>query len=949
MSPASSHEPARVVLSGVTGVMPATFKISLFPAPATTSTRPTLREVTLDELVKLLTTHERRRNKDGRGWSGATYKPGTTRANANVIEWSVAGADFDHLSMDDYMELRAGLVEAGLAFIIYSTFNSTPEDFRFRVAIPLTKPVPMTQYTDVWHRINGHLFGGRNDPQTKDASRMLFTPAAPEGVAVVAEYVSGGALDWEQLPEAPAYTNVSANGTVSAGKDVGIGRQTLEFLLFGADVGQQRGAAVKATRSLLAAGKSIEETAAKVWQGLQASPIGDERWPWTCEDALKIAQDLASKPAPPLETWSALNVRTGPTVSGDCFSPETKAHQNGRAVGESTPADTDPAPERPLIKISGRDTRDVAEDGIRALLAANKGEPHVFTRAGEPVRVLKTEKGRPFIDTLTRDALFHELVDVGEWVKFDARSKEWRPASPPDDVVRYISGHGALPLPPLEGLTETPIVRPNGEIITTPGYDPITKLVYRPSAGLNLTEIPAEVSAVDAAKAASTLINLIEDFPFADDRGASRAHALAFLLTLSLHSAIDGPRPLFVIDKNSPGAGATLLIEAIGIAIHGRAPGMTALPADDTELEKRITSLVREGGLLNVFDNCDRPLEHASLSQVLTATEWLGRVLGQTQTARYPNRATWAANGVNVSIRGDVARRSCLIRMVAEESQPWRLEAGQQKFRHPNLLAWAKEQRGSLITAALTMARRWFQAGQPPPSTPVLGKFEEWCRVIGGILEASGVTGFLANLDELYANVDSESPEWLGFLTTWAEVIGPAILSPKEIEAKIRASDGARLLEALPSDLAIALNDPRGSFVRRLGKALAKRADRRYGERKLHIVRGGTAAQTRWRVAVGFDGLDGFSPTATREMAGCDSYIEGQERNPLNPRNPTSAKPHFRCVCGAYERTPANPSACEMWVCDGCGMRPTPCRNRSCDHPASFYDECSCHVNTRGT
>src|SRR3954471_16878946 len=115
--------------------MPTTFKISSFPAPATTSTTPTVRAVSLEELVKLLTTRERRRNKDGRGWSGASYKPGTTRANNNVIEWSVAGADFDHLSMDDYMEMRVRLVNAGLAFILYSTYGSSEIDFRFRLAI----------------------------------------------------------------------------------------------------------------------------------------------------------------------------------------------------------------------------------------------------------------------------------------------------------------------------------------------------------------------------------------------------------------------------------------------------------------------------------------------------------------------------------------------------------------------------------------------------------------------------------------------------------------------------------------------------------------------------------------------------------------------------------------------------------------------------------------------
>jgi P4 family phage/plasmid primase-like protien len=285
----------------LTGPMPATFKISLFAAPATINTRPALQQVTLDEFVKLLTTHRRRPDKDGRGWSGATYKPGTTRKNENVIEWSVIGGDFDHLSMDEYMDLRAALVAHGLAVVLYSTHSSTPENFRFRLAIPLTKPIPKSQYTDIWHRTNARLFGGANDPGTKDASRMLYTPAAAEGVAVFADFIPGLALDWEKLPPAPAFdVRLPANGTTAAGHKVGISKQTYAFLIDGAPVGHQRTAALTATRSLLADGRSVEETAEKVWRGLEASEVGDPAKPWTYDDALFLAQDLAGREPPPL-------------------------------------------------------------------------------------------------------------------------------------------------------------------------------------------------------------------------------------------------------------------------------------------------------------------------------------------------------------------------------------------------------------------------------------------------------------------------------------------------------------------------------------------------------------------------------------------------------------------------------------------------------------------------
>jgi putative DNA primase/helicase len=329
----------------VTGPMPASFKISSFPAPATTSTRPTLREVTFDELVKLLTTHERRRNKDGRGWSGATYKPGTTRANANVVEWSVAGGDLDHFTMDEYVELRDRLVANGIAFIMYSTFNSTDDDFRFRVAIPFTTPVPKAQYTDVWHRINAYLFGGRNDPQTKDASRMLYTPAAPDGVAVTFEHGDGLALDWTTLPEAPASARTSTVGPSTSGQDVGVSRDVLLFTIEGAPDGQQRGMALRAARSFLSAGKTVDETIELVWRGLQASPVGDADNPWTEDLAREIVEDIAGREAPPLDEWPDFDIEDLPSAGRNGHSREptvdmsdggfSPARNNGHADGRA--------------------------------------------------------------------------------------------------------------------------------------------------------------------------------------------------------------------------------------------------------------------------------------------------------------------------------------------------------------------------------------------------------------------------------------------------------------------------------------------------------------------------------------------------------------------------------------------------------------------------------------
>ena len=79
-----------------------------------------------------------------------------------------------------------------------------------------------------------------------------------------------------------------------------VGTRGWKFIAAGAPNGAQRSEAVAVARSLVGAGYSVDDSAGYIWKGLQASP-NDPRAPWTFEDALAIAQDIADRPAPPLQ------------------------------------------------------------------------------------------------------------------------------------------------------------------------------------------------------------------------------------------------------------------------------------------------------------------------------------------------------------------------------------------------------------------------------------------------------------------------------------------------------------------------------------------------------------------------------------------------------------------------------------------------------------------------
>lgn len=113
--------------------------------------------------------------------SPAVYKPGATRANANVIEWAGwAAIDVDnHVfegNLKDELHSRFG----SWYYICYSTASSTIAQPKFRLVFPLTRPVGSDEIKHFWYALNTE-FGCMGDLQTKDLSRMYYVPAQYPG------------------------------------------------------------------------------------------------------------------------------------------------------------------------------------------------------------------------------------------------------------------------------------------------------------------------------------------------------------------------------------------------------------------------------------------------------------------------------------------------------------------------------------------------------------------------------------------------------------------------------------------------------------------------------------------------------------------------------------------------------------------------------------------------
>jgi hypothetical protein len=534
--------------------------------------------------------------------------------------------------------------------------------------------------------------------------------------------------------------------------------------------------------------------------------------------------------------------------------------------------------ELPKIVVNNRQLPEVTAEAIAALAALND-PPELFVRSGRLVRVREDEHGIPEIQAMEDSHIKGRLARVANFVRTTEKGET--KVIPPDWLVKDVGQLPWWPFPALEAVVEVPIMRPDGTIFDTPGYDPLTRLYYRPVDGFDVQPIPTTPTERDTRDAIRLLDEAVGEFPYED--GASAANTLALMLTPLVRQAVNGPVPLALIDKPQAGTGGSLLAETIAVISSGHTAEMLGAPRDEEEWRKQITAKLSTGATMITVDNVEGALYAPSLARALTARTWTDRVLGRSETVTVSQRATWIATGNNIQLRGDLPRRCYWIRLDARESRPWQRE----NFKHPDLLSWVTRNRGRLIHALLTLARAWFAAGKPKaPNLPRLGSFEAWTETVGGMVAFAGIPGFLGNLAALYDKADAGGAEWESFLQTWWEELdadNPTTVA--DLTKAIRDND--TLKAALPGDLAEAFDKSSGSFSRKLGTALAKRAGTRYGEDGLHIARAGEFRRAvRWKLELGpaeceFVSLVSlYNPSAGKKNS--ENIQQGAETNSTN-------------------------------------------------------------------
>jgi len=536
-----------------------------------------------------------------------------------------------------------------------------------------------------------------------------------------------------------------------------------------------------------------------------------------------------------------------------------------------------PETERPEIFIApGRIPEMV--DQAETVLVASAARLKMFQRGSEIVRVvaldsesmasgLKRPIGTVQLAAVSALGLQETFEREIAWNKPDGETGT-KPADCPARVaLTYLARIGYWNLPVLTGVIEAPIMRPDGSILSAPGYDESTGLFLYTDA--DWPAMPEQPTRADAETALRELIAPFSEFPFVDD--AARSVLMASIIT-AIQRRLLRSAPLFGFDAPGQRSGKSLQAEAAGIIATGRKPSSTGVARTDDELRKAITSALREGQAIVNLDNITRPLDSSDLARALTQEEYSDRLLGANKMLRLRTNILWTATGNNLTFKGDLSSRTLIARIDAKMERP-----EEREFQIPDLPAHLTANRKRLVIAALTILRAYFVARRPRQNVPRWGGFDQWSHEIREPLIWIGLADPCRTRGLVIIN-DPERDAALSLLTAWRDNFGDRAMLVANVIGEAGPELKAPLL-LVASDR----NDPAKVDARRLGAWCRSIEDRVFGE--LQLTRDGSVRRaTLWKVSC-------VSSVSPKTVGQNDATHAGSSPSDVEPENRPASFP----------------------------------------------------------
>lgn len=374
----------------------------------------------------------------------------------------------------------------------------------------------------------------------------------------------------------------------------------------------------------------------------------------------------------------------------------------------------------------------------------------------------------------------------------------------------------------IRGVTHVPMPRKDGSLITQPGFDRESGYLYLPT--LDVPYVPDDVTGEPIKWATAFLEYIVGEFRWAGEH--DKANFFGMLLTPLMRLLTPPPYKLGIIGAHQPGSGKSLLSSII-TTVHGGV-FRSEMPADGEALEKLLLGiLLTTTAPVVLFDNLSGTVRSSHLAGLLTSADYSSRILGASVNASVPNNRLWLGNGNNVSLGGDLPRRT--LWSVIDPGVP---DPQLSKFKL-NIPEFLSARRGDVLRALLIWIQHWSQLGGKV--VPVAGdSYSVWINTTREILSAAGVSGSFDHRESVrqVAGVDDDGwSEFLRFvhaLTQGQPFTVKQLLAACEQDFTNSNPLHDALIEVLPDELSKRLGGARKLAVisKSLGRWMANRDGR---------------------------------------------------------------------------------------------------------------------------
>lgn len=364
------------------------------------------------------------------------------------------------------------------------------------------------------------------------------------------------------------------------------------------------------------------------------------------------------------------------------------------------------------------------------------------------------------------------LIDASVKLATWTRATEKRPAR-----LQYVPCSRDLASLVLARAESHPSVRPIKLVVSYPVFAPHGLLEPGYSEGYFYDQ-PYELSDLpEITDHRAGLADLLIDFPFKSE--ADRQNFISLLITPFVRPALRGNTPLFLIQASLPRTGKSKLAEQVlGGILLGRATPAMQLNGEESEIDKRIVSLLLKSQTVCHLDNLRDFIDSASLASLITAETYAGRCLGRNEIPNLPNNLTVVGSGNNVRATSEVVLRSIPIFLQPKSDHP----ELRTDFVHPDVGTYVRANRRNLVGAIFTMIREWIRAKKPLSKRP-LGGFERWSAVVGGIMEFHGYDQWMSNYSEWCREGDPQGEDLRTFVSEWFRVHQSRPQKPRDLWA----------------------------------------------------------------------------------------------------------------------------------------------------------------------